>query len=61
MHTMQVLEDIQRFLGVEPQQLNSGLVKVHTGPLWETLENYDEVKQQLEGTPMEWMLTADNT
>lgn len=57
----QVLVEIQQFLGVHPTQGETSMVKIHTGRLADTLKNFDQVANDLKGTPLEWMLWEDNT
>lgn len=51
------LEDLQRFLGVEPQPLRSWFSQLRTRPLSETIENWDELDAALRGTRYEAFLT----
>jgi hypothetical protein len=45
------LEDVQAFLGVEPQPLSSPYEQLRTLPLRAVIENYDELAAALERTP----------
>ncbi|KAL9241556.1 hypothetical protein vseg_015658 [Gypsophila vaccaria] len=53
------LLDAQDFLGVPRTQLSSRQVKIHKGPLWDHIKNWDEVNATLRGTPYESFLEAD--
>lgn len=53
------MEEIQQFLGVDPTTTHGWMVKIHNGPLNKTLENYNEVVHELQGTAYEWMLRDD--
>jgi hypothetical protein len=44
------LEEVQRFLGVRPEQLSSWFEKLRTRPLAETVENWDELVGRLRAT-----------
>lgn len=50
------LEDAERFLGVEPRELSSPMEKLRKRPLSETVENWDEVVAELQGTRFEHFL-----
>lgn len=52
------LEELQRFLGVEPRALQSPLEKLRTRSLDEAVSNWEEVAAALRGTPYEGFLTA---
>lgn len=51
-----ILDDIQQFLGVEIRVLESKQVKIHTKPLKEQVENWEEVEKKLNGTEFEMFL-----
>lgn len=57
---MQSLVDIQKFLGVQPRRLESRQVKIHTRPLSEQIQNWDEVLSCLKGTKFENLLNDDD-
>ncbi|CAM6094740.1 unnamed protein product [Calypogeia fissa] len=48
--------EVQSFLGVPPRDLSSKQVKIHTKPLREQIENWEEVLKRLKGTPFESFL-----
>ncbi|WVZ19220.1 hypothetical protein V8G54_006542 [Vigna mungo] len=50
------LKDVQEFLRVPYRDLESRQVKIHTAPLSEQIENWDEVQKELTGTPFQWFL-----
>lgn len=52
-------EPIQRFLGVEPVELQSWFDRVRSRSLSETIENWDEVSAALTGTRFERFLQDD--
>jgi hypothetical protein len=47
------LAQVQRFLGVEEQELTTRSVKLRTHPLPEIIENYAELAEHFQGTPYE--------
>jgi hypothetical protein len=47
------LEEVQRFLGVDPWPLSSWFEKLRSRPLPEVIENWDELADSLAGTPHE--------
>lgn len=47
------LEDLQRFLGVEPRALESGTLKVHSNHASDHIENYDELRAYFRGSRFE--------
>lgn len=47
------IDDLQRFLGVEPHPLSSWFSRLRTRPLSETIENWDELTGALRGTRFE--------
>jgi LPS sulfotransferase NodH len=53
-------EEVQRFLGVEPEGLSSRLRKLRTRPLRETIENWDELAAELRGTRFECFLVEES-
>jgi hypothetical protein len=53
------LEDLQRFIGVEPAPLESPLKRLRIRPLSDTIENWSEVEEALRGTPYERFLEDD--
>jgi len=53
---LQKLKDVQEFLRVPYRDLESRQVKIHTAPLSEQVENWDEVQKELIGTPFQWFL-----
>jgi hypothetical protein len=54
----QRLLDALDFLGVPRRELASRHVKIHTKPLSEQIENWDEVYSALNGTQYEGFLNA---
>lgn len=46
-----VMDTIQKFIGVQPVTLRSDLKKQGSMPLSKAIENYDELKAQFEGRP----------
>jgi hypothetical protein len=55
---LQKLLDVLDFLGVPRRKLVSRHVKIHTKPLSEQIENWDEVYSALNGTQYEGFLNA---
>ncbi|XP_020219730.1 uncharacterized protein LOC109802734 [Cajanus cajan] len=53
------LKDVQEFLKVPYRDLQSRQVKIHTAPLTQQIENWDEVKKALTGTPYQRFLGKD--
>lgn len=53
---MQSIETVQEFLGVPARKLESRQVKIHTKPLQEQIENWEEVLTRLKGTEFESFL-----
>lgn len=53
------LDDLQRFLGVEPVTLESRFKRIRSRPLSETIENWPEVADALRGSPYERFLEDD--
>ncbi|XP_020231853.1 uncharacterized protein LOC109812322 [Cajanus cajan] len=53
------LKDVQEFLRLPYRDLHSGQVKIHTAPLCEQIENWDEVQKTLIGTPYFNFLLSD--
>ncbi|KAL2318614.1 hypothetical protein Fmac_032490 [Flemingia macrophylla] len=53
------LKDVQEFLGLPYRDMHSRQVKIHTAPLWEQMENWDEVQKKLIGTPYRSFLLSD--
>ena len=58
---VQKLFDVLDFLKVPRRKLVSRHVKIHTKPLSESIENWDEVYSTLNGTQYESFLTSDYT
>ena len=54
------LEQLQRFLGLDPEPLRSWFERLRTRPLAETVENWDELAAALTGTPYEPLLTMED-
>ncbi|KAL2346385.1 hypothetical protein Fmac_000385 [Flemingia macrophylla] len=54
-----ILKDVQEFLKVPYRELKSRQVKIHTAPLTRQIENWDEVKEVLIGTPYQKFLGKD--
>jgi hypothetical protein len=54
------LEQLQRFLGLDPEPLRSWFERLRTRPLSETVSNWDEVAAALAGTPHEPLLTMED-
>lgn len=50
------LDELQRFLGLDPEPLRSWFERLRTRPLSETVENWDELAAALTGTPHERFL-----
>ncbi|KAL1809916.1 hypothetical protein DCAR_0729559 [Daucus carota subsp. sativus] len=53
------LDEVQKFLGLPRMNLTSHQVKIHRGPLWEHIENWDDVNKTLGGTTYESFLSID--
>lgn len=53
------LEEVQRFLDLEPAPLSSRYERLRTRPMSETIENWDELASALRGTPHEAFLEED--
>ncbi|KAJ7958131.1 Sulfotransferase [Quillaja saponaria] len=53
------LKDVQEFLRLPNRDLQSRQVKIHTAPLSKQVENWDEVRKALTGTPHECFLHED--
>ncbi|CAN4082878.1 unnamed protein product [Withania somnifera] len=53
------LIDVLGFLRLPKMELSSGQVKIHNGPLWEHIKNWDDVNKTLSGTAYEKFLRAD--
>lgn len=53
------LDELQRFLGVEPVMLESRFKRLRSRPLSETIENWPEVESALRGSPYERFLEDD--
>ncbi|XP_019457706.1 PREDICTED: uncharacterized protein LOC109358086 isoform X2 [Lupinus angustifolius] len=53
------LKEVQEFLRVPYRDLYSHQVKIHTAPLSEQIENWNEVQKALEGTPYQSFLLSD--
>lgn len=56
---LQVLNDVQDFLRIPQMELKSRQVKIHKGPLHEQVENWDDIRKVLNGTPYENFLHED--
>ncbi|KAG0576449.1 hypothetical protein KC19_5G080800 [Ceratodon purpureus] len=54
------LNEIQEFLGVPPRKLESLQIKIHTRPLSEQIQNWDEVLARLKGTKYEVLVNDDD-
>lgn len=54
------LTETQEFLGVTPRKLESKQVKIHTRPLSEQIQNWDEVLARLKGTKYEVFVHDDD-
>uniref|UniRef100_A0A7I4B4E1 Sulfotransferase n=1 Tax=Physcomitrium patens TaxID=3218 RepID=A0A7I4B4E1_PHYPA len=54
------LTEIQEFLRVPPQNLESQQVKIHTRPMREQIQNWDEVLARLNGTKYELLMHDDD-
>ncbi|CAK9869853.1 unnamed protein product [Sphagnum jensenii] len=54
------LEQVQKFLGLEPRKLESLQVKIHTRPLSQQIQNWDEVLVRLKGTKFESFLDEED-
>ncbi len=50
---LQKMLQVQEFVGVKVQDLQSEQVKIHTRPLQEQIQNWDEVSRHLQGTQFE--------
>jgi hypothetical protein len=53
---LQKMLQVQEFVGVKVQDLQSEQVKIHTQPLQEQIQNWDEVSRRLQGTQFEHFL-----
>ncbi|KAJ0771170.1 putative Sulfotransferase domain, P-loop containing nucleoside triphosphate hydrolase [Helianthus annuus] len=53
------LIQVQDFLKLPRMELKSRQVKIHKGPLWEHIDNWDDVNKILSGTTYERYLRAD--
>ncbi|CAH9124619.1 unnamed protein product [Cuscuta epithymum] len=51
--------DVLKFLRLPLVHLSSRQVKIHSGPLWKHVKNWDDVKRTLKGTAYEGFLHAD--
>ncbi|KAI3706087.1 hypothetical protein L1987_76342 [Smallanthus sonchifolius] len=56
-HTL--LNGVQDFLRIPHMELKSRQVKIHKGPLHEQVENWDDIRKVLNGTPYENFLHED--
>lgn len=56
---LQKLKDVQEFLRVPYRDLESRQVKIHTAPLSEQIQNWDEVQKALTGTPYQSFLRSN--
>ncbi|PON46856.1 P-loop containing nucleoside triphosphate hydrolase [Parasponia andersonii] len=50
------VKDVQEFLRLPYRNLKSRQVRIHTAPLWEQVQNWDDVKDALNGTSFETFL-----
>ncbi|KAK6798440.1 hypothetical protein RDI58_006143 [Solanum bulbocastanum] len=53
------LVDVLEFLRLPNMDLSSRQVKIHNGPLWKHIKNWDDVNKTLSGTAYEKFLRAD--
>ncbi|XP_057491777.1 uncharacterized protein LOC130777421 [Actinidia eriantha] len=53
------LVEVQEFLKLPLMDLTSRQVKIHKGPLWEHIKNWEDVNKTLQGTAYESFLRAD--
>jgi hypothetical protein len=53
---LQKMLQVQEFVGVKVQELQSEQVKIHTRPLQEQIQNWDEVSKHLQGMQFEYFL-----
>ncbi|KAJ8762299.1 hypothetical protein K2173_007456 [Erythroxylum novogranatense] len=53
------LKEVQDFLRLPYRELTSRQVKIHTSPLSEHIDNWDEIEQVLKGTSYESFLQSD--
>ncbi|QCD98935.1 uncharacterized protein LOC114194071 [Vigna unguiculata] len=53
------VKDVQEFLGLPLRDMHSRQVKIHTGPLWKQIGNWEEVRKTLRGTPYQNFLFPD--
>ncbi|VFQ69239.1 unnamed protein product [Cuscuta campestris] len=51
--------DALKFLRLPVMNLSSCQVKIHSGPLWKHIKNWDDVRRTLKGTAYEGFLHAD--
>ena len=56
---MQKLVDVLEFLRLPKMDLSSRQVKIHNGPLWKHIKNWDDVNKTLSGTAYEKFLRGD--
>ncbi|KAL0360799.1 UNVERIFIED_CONTAM: hypothetical protein Sradi_3764400 [Sesamum radiatum] len=56
---LQKLVQVQEFLKLPAQNLTSGQVKIHSGPLSRYVANWEDVRKKLEGTSYENLLNTD--
>jgi len=56
---VQKVKDVQEFLGLPLRDMHSRQVKIHTGPLWKQIGNWEEVRKTLRGTPYQNFLFPD--
>lgn len=54
------LNEIQKFLGVPPRKLESQQVKIHTRPLSEQIQNWNEVLATLNGSKYDTLVNDDD-
>ncbi|KAF1871411.1 hypothetical protein Lal_00020204 [Lupinus albus] len=53
------LKDVEEFIRVPYRDLESHQVKIHTAPLWDQIQNWNEVQQALNGTPYQTFLNTN--
>jgi hypothetical protein len=54
--TSEPIDDVQRFVGVEPRPLSSPYRRLRTAPMSDVIENWDEIVAELRGTRFERFL-----
>lgn len=58
-HLLQKMMDVLKFLRLPHMHLTSRQVKIHSGPLWKHIKNWDDVNKALKGTVYEGFLHTD--